>query len=294
MTTTDLPSRLPHWHDEPDLYDTLILGGVQVPGVATVKISRKRKIDKKSAKGKNKGSVTTQGVEPAEVSIHVEVLSPSDFEALEDLMPMLEPVPDKEKATDEDALEIAHWAAKMRNVQAIVIESVEGPELKDGIMTLDVKAVEFDAKSLAKNAVSGLAGGTGTGAGAGGIYIGVFLDHTNQVIPESRVATQGSAAKDAKGELLKGPNGEDIFVWTILAIADGSSDGYYNASGTFIGRYFGPDELLTNAWNAVHVTYPKDVTNTPKKAQAPDTSGFVGPPPNDAPDPATTDAGPDA
>lgn len=260
MTTVDA---LPHWEDEPDLYDSLFLGGQRMPGICTVEIERKVKIDKKSPKGKNKATLTKQGVEAAEVSINIRVLDRDDALSLYGLMDLLEPVPDKEKATAEDALDIVHWAATYRKIEAIVIESTKGPVLKDGILSLDIKAIEF---SKPKPAAKGTGTG-GAGAGNGTTYLGVFFDQHGAVLPGSRVAVQGSLAVDAKGKPIKGAGGEDVYSWSQIAISDGSPKGYSETTGTFVGVYFGSDKPLTDAWNAEHAVKDKDVTKTPKKSK---------------------------
>lgn len=284
--TLSTTANLPHWHDDPEVFDALFLGGQRIPGVVTVKVSRKVKIDKKSPKGKNKAVITKQGVEAAEVDITIRLLSPEDFEEMKALMPLLEPVADKKTTGNDDALDIAHWATWMRNVEAIIIEDTDGPELKDGIFELHIKAVEFERPKTASG--SGLAGGVGSGT----IYLGIFVDQKGSVIEKSRVAVQGSAAKDASGKLIKGPFGEDIFTWSQLAISDDSAQGYSEQTGTFVGRYFGEDNLLTKAWNDAHVAKPKDATSTPKASKGAANLGDFANPSADPPDPTDTDAGP--
>lgn len=282
---------LPHWHDEPEVWDTVFLGGVQMPGVAKVKVTRKRKIDKKSAKGKNKGKVTTQGTEPAEVSISLRMLSEEDKAALVTVMPLLEPVPDKETVTDKDALEIASYATNYRSISAIIIESLEGPELRDdGILYLDIKACEFDADSVTKK-------GVGTGTGGSGLKIGFFTDQQGQPLPQSYVAYEGAQAKDDKGKLIVDPYGKPIFVCTQVAISNTAGQ-MTSLEATFLGRFHSDDPLLKQTWDAFaadkKAAKTKDATNTPQKAKGPDLSDFSGSSDNDQPDPADTDAGPDA
>lgn len=289
--TLESTSGLPHWHDDPEAFDALFLAGQQIPGVAQVKVSRKVKIDKKSPKGKNKATITKQGVEAAEVQITIRLLDAADFEAIKELMPLLEPVADKKTTGSDDALDIAHWATWMRNIESIVIEEVDGPELNDGIFELKIKAVEFERPKAVSGAGTGGIGGGGSGA----IYLGIFLDQNNSVIKGSRVAVQGSLAKDSKGKPIKGKDGEDIFSWSQIAIASGESQGYVEEKGSFIGRYYGEDPLLAKAWNDKHVAKPKDATVTPDKSKSGSGLGDFDNQATEAadpPDPTDTDAGP--
>lgn len=277
MTTLDA---LPHWHDEPDVYDALFLAGQRIPGVVKVDISRKVKIDKKSPKGKNKAVVTKQGVEAAEVSIEIRVLDPADVEQLRGQMDLLEPVPDKEKATAEDALDIAHWATSWRKIEAIVIEETKGPELVDGVLVLTIKAVEFDKPKPA--AVGGVGGG-----GGGGLKFGFFYDQVGQPIPGTYVARVGPTAKNG-AEVIKDPQGNEMFVCQQLAIM---TDGTLQEIATsFVGRFVAEDPLIKLKWQEAHPPGSKDATSTPQKSKG-DLSEFAQNP-NDPDDPEDTDTGP--
>lgn len=282
MTTIDA---LPHWHDEPDVYDALFLGGQRIPGVVKVEIARKVKIDKKSPKGKHKAVVTKQGVEAAEITIEIRVLEPEDVETLRGQMDLLEPVPDKEKATAEDALDISHWTTAWRRIEAIVIEETKGPELVDGVLILTIKAVEFDKPKPAPI-------GQGGGGGGGVLYIGTFVRIDNTVIPRSLVCLQeGVATVDAYGQPINKPG--PYHYWKQLAFAEEAGT-ITEQPGAFIGKFIAPDEPLRLAWEEKKKTEaaPKDATSTPKKSTGSTSldefdKGLTAPP-----DPATTDTGP--
>jgi len=283
-----LEEDLPHWEDDPDLYDTLFLGGEQIVGICTVKVSRKVKIDKKSAKGKNKAVVTKQGVEPAEVTITVRVLDRADFKKLQSQMELFEPLTKWKEDSHGDALDIAHWATKMRGIEAIIVESADGPELKDGILELTIKAVEFKKPEV----TTGKGGGSG-----GGLRFGFFYDQTGQPLPLSYVAIEGLPAKidnpngKDNGKPLLDPQGHQIFVCEQKAIL--LEIGLNEVSTTFLGRYVAFDPLIKSKWEEFHPPEKdKDVTKTPDKSKGGANLGDFTPSDNDTPDPTTTDAGP--
>jgi len=285
---TETLEDLPHWEDEPDLYDALFLGGEQIVGICTVKISRKVKIDKKSAKGKNKAVVTKQGVEPAEVTISIRVLDRADFQKFQSQMELFEPLTKWKDDSHGDALDIAHWATKMRGIEAIIVESADGPELKDGILEMSIKAVEFHKPKTA----------TGTGGGGGGLRFGFFYDQLGQPIPLSYVAIEGLPAKidnpgkKDDGKPLLDPQGNQIFVCQQKAILQ--EIGLTELETTFLGRYVAFDPLIKLKWEEFHPPgeKDKDVTKTPDKSKGGVSVGDFAPSNNDAPDPATTDAAP--
>jgi len=281
MTTLDA---LPHWHDEPDVYDALFLAGQRIPGVVKVEVARKVKIDKKSAKGKHKAVVTKQGLEAAEITIEIRVLDAEDVRLLQEQMDLLEPVPDKERASSSDALDIAHWVTTWRRIEAIIIEETKGPELVDGVLVLTIKAVEFDKPKPA------LAGGPGNGSGGGGLRFGFFYDQVGQPIPGTYVARVGPVALN-NGQPVVDPDGNAIFLCEQLATSLGGT--YQETPGVkFLGRYVSEDPLIKLKWqeNNPPGGKPKDVTSTPSTSKGgPGLAEFKA---NDAPDPATTDTGP--
>lgn len=289
--TLETTANLPHWHDDPDVFDALFLAGQRIPGVATVKVSRKVKIDKKSPKGKNKAVVTKQGVEAAEIDIVIRLLSAEDFEEMKVLMPLVEPVPDKNTAGADDALDIAHWATWMRNVEAIIIEDTDGPELKDGIFELHIKAVEFERPKTVSG-TTGTTGTTGPGGLSGGLKFGFFLDQLGQPLPGTYVARQGDAAKKDDGKPLLDSKGQQVYSWQQLAVmADGK---LAEVGATFLGTFFSPDGLIQIEWEKLHPPggKPKDVTTTPQASKGGADLGDFANPAADPPDPADTDGGP--
>lgn len=280
MTTLDA---LPHWHQEPDVYDALFLAGQRIPGVVKVEVSRKVKIDKKSPKGKHKAVITKQGLEAAEITIEIRVLDPEDVAQLQGQMDLLEPVPDKEKATAEDALDIAHWVTTWRKIESIVIEETKGPELADGVLVLTIKAVEFDKTKPA------LAGGPGNGSGGGGLKFGFFYDQVGQPIPGTYVARVGPVALN-DGQPIKDPEGNAMFVCQQLAIMTNGT--LQEVAATFLGRYVSEDPLIKLKWQESHPPggKPKDATSTPSTSKgSPSLTEFQS---NDPPDPTSTDTGP--
>jgi hypothetical protein len=281
---TDLEHELPHWHDQPDLYDVLFLGGRQMPGIATVKVTRRRKIDKKSAKGKNKATVTVQGYEPAELEITLKMLTPEDMTSLYEAVPLLEPTADRTTAKDADALDIAHYTTSFRDIKAVVVESLEGPELVNGEMFLKIKACEFRKPPKAT--------GKGGGGGASGVVVIGLFGYPGGKVSDSTIATPLGNAKNPDGSLIVDEFGETFFNWTIVGKADKNAHGFVYASGSMVARFLGPDAVLQAAWEASKLKPNlKDVTNTPDASK-----GEPEPSPqataNAPKDPTLTDGGP--
>jgi hypothetical protein len=185
---------IPHWDEAPDVWDTLVLGGDTWPGIARVTVERGRKIDKKSAKGKNKATTTDQGVDPADVTITVRVMSAEDFAALADNVATVEP---KAGTSPMVPYDIVHPVAAFRKVTAIVIEKISGPthpEPSSGQAEVTLKCLEYNAPPVP------------TGGGPGGGNPAVYTNPDSKDVTSTPDGAIGpGAAGDAAAALNKGP-----------------------------------------------------------------------------------------
>jgi hypothetical protein len=143
---------VPHWHDAPEVWDTLVLNDRPWPGVARVKVKRGRKYDRKEAGGANGETQTFKGTKAADVDITVRVHK-KDWEAVQAELEYIEPFVGKAKV---QPISIGHAVTAVRKVLTIQIEDVEGPDNgEDGVATFTIKA--FEASKTNK------ANGSGTG-----------------------------------------------------------------------------------------------------------------------------------
>lgn len=297
---TDLAvHKLPYWESQPDAFDKVFLGDKPLPGLATFRgIKRGLKVDDKSAKGKHKGPLTLQGYKRAEFELDLEIHGEAEWAELQEWMPELEPVPDKNSASAEDAWDIASPYTAIRAIEAVVIIDVEGPTYREGFQVLTLKLMEFDKpKPVA------------TGGGGGGtrlnVTIGAFADPSGNPIPDSRVAQRVRLAVqlvyDGDGnqtgeEPLKGPDGQDVYTWNLLATTAGTDGGagFVKTGGQFDAIFILEDTPLRQAWEAAEgadKNINKDVTETPE-ASAGAGSNKKTPGKAAVPAPSKTDAGP--
>jgi hypothetical protein len=116
-------ARVPWPTDSSDEWDTLYLGGTVFPGLATVKVTGGQKIDTKDAPGSDGESTTQQGEKAKVVTIALRMWLSEQWEAYDDAHQIVEPVIGKRVPVD-----IASAAASFRNVGAVLIEDVEGPD----------------------------------------------------------------------------------------------------------------------------------------------------------------------
>ena len=256
MTAPSPAPFVPYWESDPDVWDTCLLGQIELPGVARVDVKRGLDIDKKKAKGKDRARLTIQGRRPADVTITVRLLGQESFGAMVDILPRLEPKPDAKP--ESDCWDIAHPVAAMRGVQSVMIEEIEGPQLVDGILEVKIKCVEFNPPPKPK------LGGKWTRQVFG--YIGAFQLDDGSIISAQARQIGGTVPGIGTFE---------------------TKDG--NPSKTFSGKFILEDPYLTRKVNDEDLAQFKSAS--PDATRTPDTSkgvdlGKIAPAP-DVPDPAT-------
>lgn len=130
------PARVPSWVEDPSSWDTLLLGGVIVPGIPRLKVPRKMALDKKKSKAASGATITFQGYEAVDVDIEVRIWTPLQWQQWQELMSQIEPRPSK----TFDSVAIDHPATTQRGITSVYIEQVEGPDLSpDGMGTFTIK-----------------------------------------------------------------------------------------------------------------------------------------------------------
>lgn len=133
---------IPYWYDQPDAWDTCVLGGNALPGIAKVKLSKGKKLDVKQSPGTHGATITDQGYKPASVTVSLQFWTSDHWNSVQAILPTLEPPPGKSNATPFD---IMHPVAAIRNVKSVLIEDIDGPEETStrGLYQIVFKCVQF-------------------------------------------------------------------------------------------------------------------------------------------------------
>ena len=107
-----------------------VLGGMVLPGLATVTTKARKRFDVKKKKGANGAGLAFQGYDPSDVTITLRVWTEEQFDALQSAMPLL-----KSKAVAgasaqaiaaQDALDLNHPNAALLGIHSVVVEAVDG------------------------------------------------------------------------------------------------------------------------------------------------------------------------
>lgn len=77
--TTDIELSI-HWEEDSALWDTVYLAGAPLPGLATVSGAHGRKLDVKSAPGRNGARIIDKGYEPAKIEITLRMWTPEHLD----------------------------------------------------------------------------------------------------------------------------------------------------------------------------------------------------------------------
>lgn len=134
-----------HWDTDSEAWDTVILGGFRLPGVARLTIERGRKLDKKSAPGRNGATITDGGGEGAAVSIELQMTTPEEWDAWVAALRVLDPT-----KTSPQAWALVHPEAEAMQVTSVMIEKVSGGPPDNGVKTIKLACAEWFPKPRGK------------------------------------------------------------------------------------------------------------------------------------------------
>lgn len=127
-----------HWDENSADWDICILGSFQLPGRAKVSVKRGRKLDKKSAKGRNGATITDGGGEGAEVTIELALVDADELNAWGAALGVLDPTKVKPQAYD-----LIHPQAEVFQIKSIMIEDISADMPDNGIYTVKIKCAEW-------------------------------------------------------------------------------------------------------------------------------------------------------
>lgn len=138
---------VPHWEADGDPWDVLALGDGVLPGVWSVVPVSTVNIDVKIRRGADGARIRDRGVDLVRLRIEGQVLAtdpewPAFEKALKSLVPR--------RGAKRGAMSISHPVTEIYRVSAVVIEAIEGPEIRDGIGVVSIDALEWVAKPKTK------------------------------------------------------------------------------------------------------------------------------------------------
>jgi hypothetical protein len=138
---------IPHWDEDPEAWDLLLLGTQALPGVWDIEDGNgKRIIDVKKAPGLDGARVKDKGYEPGALVLVGQLCTAEEWELLQTV---IEPMLPSKIGKGHSPVAISHPKAIFAKISQIYITEVEFPRLDNGIMTVTIHATEWTSEPKA-------------------------------------------------------------------------------------------------------------------------------------------------
>lgn len=163
-------SGLPFWGESPELWDTVAIGGVEIPGLCRISGTGARvRSDKKRAAGRDGANVAMLGLDIVAFSIEVRMWREEHLTAFQDIIAMAKPkkrpirkVESKEESVNHHTeitsrvvgydlvpLEVSHPALELFGITQCTIQSIAIPvEQTPGLWVSTIQCDEFNKSKL--------------------------------------------------------------------------------------------------------------------------------------------------
>jgi hypothetical protein len=133
---------IPFWGSAPDAWDTVVLGGVALPGIATPSGWLEQRLFKKRSPKKHGQTVVFNGWGAAQVEVRLEIWTPDQWEAFVGVVKRIVIPPPKKGVPPP--LSISHPAVAVLGVTAVHVEKIYMPKMiRPGVMQIDLKCEQF-------------------------------------------------------------------------------------------------------------------------------------------------------
>lgn len=157
-------ARAPWLHSDPDSWDRVVLGGVEIPGLASVEdVKVSGRWDIKEAPGTDGAIETYKGYTPASWRIRVRLWTEEQWDLWQAALLKFRPRPGK---ATPGAFDIIHPATAAWGISSAIVTEVTGPSPgdPDGVLEFILECREYFAppKKNATGTASGSVGGPGS------------------------------------------------------------------------------------------------------------------------------------
>lgn len=133
--------QIPFPGSAPDAWDTVVLAGIALPGIATVAGFMEQRVHKKQSPKKHGQTVTFLGWAAAPVDVKLQVWTPDQWDALLVVMKkILVPLP---KKGIPPPVSIAHPSLTSLGISSVYVMKVGAPRPMKGIVQVELKCEQF-------------------------------------------------------------------------------------------------------------------------------------------------------
>lgn len=134
---------IPSIDEDPDAWDTLVLGGETLPGVVVVEPTTKRDFDIKKAKGKTKAKIENQGDPPRKFNVTWQ-FSSSEWAEVQRIWPLVIDPRKSANAKDISPLEVVHPTLALHGIRTVAVEEANGPKIAKKLYTVTLSLIEVE------------------------------------------------------------------------------------------------------------------------------------------------------
>jgi len=129
----------------PDEWDTVSIGGLQLPGICTVKGEPQLAFDKKKAGGVDGATITVNGYLPGPITIECLIWLPEHLRRMEEISSKIWTKPNKKTKAKALAVPIKNPAFALWGITDVVVLGVSVPEKGPvwGSRVIKIKCVEY-------------------------------------------------------------------------------------------------------------------------------------------------------
>lgn len=138
---------IPHWEEDDQAWDLLILGTNPMPGVWDIEDGNvKRILDIKKAPGRDGATIKDMGYENGALTLVGQLIGPDEWKKLQSIVSSLRMT---QKGKERTAVAISHPKALYLGISQVYITEIQVPRLDNGVMTCQIRVLEFIEKPKA-------------------------------------------------------------------------------------------------------------------------------------------------
>lgn len=135
-------ANLPHWDDEWEEWDTILLGpSGPLPGVWDIEDGNvKRVLDIKKSPGRDGSTIKDEGYENGRLRLIGQLTTKDEWKKLQAVIDSIHP---KKRGSASEPFGIAHPKLQLLGIDKVRISSIDVPRIDNGVMTVTIDVVEW-------------------------------------------------------------------------------------------------------------------------------------------------------
>jgi hypothetical protein len=149
------PASVPFWDDtlltlemgaEVSAWDQVLIAGLALPGLCTVRSKKHKRIDIQKKKGTDTARMVFTGYDPGEIVVSVRIWTKAQLAQLQQIIPVIRPKTDGKSLK---ALDIYHPSLALVGIHSVVVDTIDTlePTPVKGIWQMAIHCLEYNKPS---------------------------------------------------------------------------------------------------------------------------------------------------